>query len=417
MGKGEQVISFLGSVTIGVILYFNYYYILSCLSLFIALCCTHSITFGLLKHPHEIWFMFLYLISKTPQIPTNVTADQRYSYVKLTQTSRSFSAGILGLTEEFRYAIMIFYLVLRALDTIEDDMKPSVDSKVKNLTTFHEHLTEPGWTLSGFGDKKYEIELLENFDKVISSFAQLKPEYQVIIKDVCKKMGGGMAEFLTRKVDTLEDWDLYCWYVAGLVGEGLSRIFSASKLEDPVIGENKKLYKSMGLFLQKTNIIRDYLEDINECPPRVFYPKAAWSKWANDITDFKDPKNINAAVNCLNELITNALRHASDCIDYLEVLRDPTVFKFCAIPQVMAIATLYECYNNPQVFKKEVKIRKSLAVKMILQSTSLPRVLDFFLQFVEKFKSAVDPSHPNAKELNQILSDLHSKITNKLSHK
>jgi len=290
-----------------------------------------------------------------------------------------------------------------------------VDSKVKYLTAFHEHLTDPGWKLTGFGDKKYEIELLENFDKVISTFAKLKPEYQVVIKDICKKMGGGMAEFLTKKVNTLEDWDLYCWYVAGLVGEGLSRIFAASKLEDPSIAENKQLFRSMGLFLQKVNIIRDYLEDINEQPPRIFYPKAAWSKWANDIADFKDPKNINAALNCLNELITNGLRHTSDCLDYLEIIRDPTVFRFCAIPQVMAIATYYECYNNPDVFKREVKMRKSLAVKMILQSTTFPRVLNFFLQFVEKFKLAVDPSQPNAKELTQILSDLHSKITNKLA--
>jgi farnesyl-diphosphate farnesyltransferase len=31
-------------------------------------------------------------------------------------------------------------------------------------------------------------------------------------------------------------------------------------LEDPEIGENEALANSMGLFLQKTNIIRDYLE-------------------------------------------------------------------------------------------------------------------------------------------------------------
>lgn len=34
------------------------------------------------------------------------------------------------------------------------------------------------------------------------------------------------------------------------------------------------LSNSMGLFLQKTNIIRDYLEDINE--KRIFWPRAVW---------------------------------------------------------------------------------------------------------------------------------------------
>ena len=63
----------------------------------------------------------------------------------------------------------------------------------------------------------------------------------------------------------------YCHYVAGLVGIGLSRLFSASGLEDHVVGEDAALSNSMGLFLQKTNIIRDYLEDVLQ--DRDFWPK------------------------------------------------------------------------------------------------------------------------------------------------
>lgn len=63
----------------------------------------------------------------------------------------------------------------------------------------------------------------------------------------------------------------YCHYVAGLVGIGLSRLFSASGLEDPICGEDTVLSNSLGLFLQKTNIIRDFLEDLRE--GRVFWPK------------------------------------------------------------------------------------------------------------------------------------------------
>ena len=52
--------------------------------------------------------------------------------------------------------------------------------------------------------------------------------------------------------------------MAGIVGEGLSRLFSASQWERPDMGEQDALSNHMGLFLQKTNIIRDYLEDISE---------------------------------------------------------------------------------------------------------------------------------------------------------
>ena len=56
----------------------------------------------------------------------------------------------------------------------------------------------------------------------------------------------------------------YCHYVAGLVGLGLSQLWSASQWERPDMAQQDGLSNHMGLFLQKTNIIRDYLEDISE---------------------------------------------------------------------------------------------------------------------------------------------------------
>lgn len=60
------------------------------------------------------------------------------------------------------------------------------------------------------------------------------------------------------------------------MGIGLSRLFSASELEDPVVGQDVELANSMGLFLQKTNIIRDYLED--QLEGREFWPKEVKEK-------------------------------------------------------------------------------------------------------------------------------------------
>ena len=80
-----------------------------------------------------------------------------------------------------------------------------------------------------------------------------------------------MCVFLKNNVGSLVEWDEYCHYVAGLVGIGLSRIFSASHLESEEVGRDEQLSNSMGLFLQKTNIIRDYLEDIKQ--GRRFWPK------------------------------------------------------------------------------------------------------------------------------------------------
>lgn len=49
-------------------------------------------------------------------------------------------------------------------------------------------------------------------------------EGEQVISDICKRMGAGMAEFITKEVLTVKDYDQYCHYAAGLVGEGLSRV-------------------------------------------------------------------------------------------------------------------------------------------------------------------------------------------------
>jgi len=208
----------------------------------------------------------------------------------------------------------------------------------------------------------------------------------------------------------MDDYNLYCWYVAGLVGEGLSKLFAVSQLEDPRFSNEKRLYTSMGLFLQKTNITRDYLEDIQEIPPRVFYPKEIWSKYVNDVADLRDPKFIHEATKCLNEMVTDAMENVADCLDYLRIIKDPSVFKFCAIPQVMAIATLYECYNNPDVFRKEVKIRKPLAVKMIMESHTFKSVLQFFQIYSTKLRQEIPSDDPNRERFVGILTELDKKI-------
>merc|ERR1711966_537016 len=135
-----------------------------------------------------------------------------------------------------------------------------------------------------------------------------------------------------------------------------------SKLEDPKVFASPNLddlSNSMGLFLQKTNIIRDYLEDIMEEPaPRMFWPKCIWSKHWKTLDAFAKPENRAAAVSCMNELITNGLAHATDSIEYLTRLKNVDVFRFCGIPQVMAIATMAECYDNGKVFEGAVMFKK-----------------------------------------------------------
>uniref|UniRef100_UPI00359002BC squalene synthase-like n=1 Tax=Myxine glutinosa TaxID=7769 RepID=UPI00359002BC len=287
-----------------------------------------------LGHPEEVLNLLLFkvrgcngLVPKTDK--NNMSNTLRTCYRYLDQTSRSFAAVIRALDGELRDAVCIFYLVLRALDTLEDSSSIQHHIKAPLLQSFHTHLYQPLWNYTESCEKDRQV--LEDFSTISLEFRKLSSVYRDIITDICWRMGEGMAEMLESKLTTMDDWERYCHYVAGLVGIGLSRLFAASGQEEEVIREDTELANSMGLFLQKTNIIRDYLEDQQE--GREFWPKEAWGKYAKTLAEFTHRECMPAAVSCLNELVTNAMQHIPDVFTYLSRLRNPDVFTFCAIPQ------------------------------------------------------------------------------------
>ncbi|XP_064411517.1 squalene synthase isoform X2 [Latimeria chalumnae] len=362
-----------------------------------------------LGHPEEMYNLFKFKLggcrAVLPKLDYDSMSDSlKTCYMYLNQTSRSFAAVIQALDGELRHAVCIFYLVLRALDTVEDDMTIPLSSKVPMLTGFHTYLYQPEWRYTQSQEKDRQV--LEDFPTISLEFRNLAKVYQDVIADICHQMGVGMAEFLEEKVGTLQEWDKYCHYVAGLVGIGLSRLFSASELEEPVVGQDTQLSNSMGLFLQKTNIIRDYLEDLQE--GREFWPRQVWSKYAEKLSDFSRPENIEAALQCLNELITNALGHVPDVLTYLSRLRNQSVFNFCAIPQVMAIATLAACYNNPQVFRGVVKIRKGQAITLMMDATNMEAVRAMMYQYSEEIHQKVQSTDPSSTQTEDILCSIRS---------
>lgn len=336
------------------------------------------------------FYALLKLYFWNPKVKDN-NINKNYCYEQLELVSRSFSTVIQQLPKELQDPICIYYLVLRALDTIEDDPKLEKSIKSPILLDFYNEI-EKRKTLENFGATKHQG-LMKNFDRVEDVYLSLSKKYIEIIKESTKDMGKGMNEYLGRELDSIKEYDEYCYYVAGLVGEGLTKMFKASGImKDLQIDEEKdskefnieekkkKLSVSMGLFLQKTNIIRDFLEDCEE--DRVFWPKEIWGKYVKKVEDLKDPEYIKEALLCLNDMVMNALEHLPDSLEYLNRLypkkgtsQEFGIFAFCAVPQVMAIATLAECYNNPKVFQRgSVKIRKGISARLFVETTSVKQV-------------------------------------------
>ena len=137
---------------------------------------------------------------------------------------------------------MVFYLVLRALDTIEDDMEffPSHAAKIQELEKFCSRaLSDPDWECRGVGEGD-ERKLLEEFGHVRVCFQALDEESRRVILDITVRMARGMGEYIGKDLgqgtENVKEYNRYCHFVAGLVGEGLSRLFAVSGLEEKVRG-------------------------------------------------------------------------------------------------------------------------------------------------------------------------------------
>lgn len=318
----------------------------------------------------------------------------------LDETGRSFSSVIQELHPGLLLPVCIFYLILRGLDTIEDDTSIPPETKEPLLRNFKDYLEQDGWTFTGNRPEEKDRQLLVQFNNVIVEFKNMKPVYQAIIKDITDKMGNGMADFARKaalgdiSVNTVEEYDLYCWHVAGVVGEGLTRLFIEAGLGEATLTKNFHLYKSMGLLLQKNNIIRDIREDYDD--GRRFWPREIWSKHVDNFEDLFEPENLELALNCSSEIVLNALGHANDCLSYLTGLREQSVFNFCAIPQSMAMATLELCFRNPAVFERNIKITKGDAFQLMAESSQgLERVCEVFSRYAHRIQQKNSPEDPN----------------------
>lgn len=341
--------------------------------------------------------------------------SMRRCWELLDMTSRSFAGVIKELDGELARIICLFYLVLRALDTIEDDMTLPDEKKQPLLRNFYKHAVTPGWSFTESGPDETDRQLLVEFAVVSEELNTVEEHYREVIVDIARKMGVGMADFVHRNtsekaayLEPITDYELYCHFVAGLVGEGLSRIWAASGKEAPWLGEQLELSNSMGLMLQKTNIIRDYREDVDQ--GRYFWPKEIWGREEygaavgrsgfQDMDEMYKPGNEKQALWVLSGMVVDVLGHAVDSLDYLRLLKTQSVFNFCAIPQTMAIATLCLVFMNYDMFQKNVKIRRAEAASLIMRSTNPRDVAYIFREYARKIHQKAVPEDPSFLKLS-----------------
>ena len=80
------------------------------------------------------------------------------------------------------------------------------------------------------------------------------------------------------------------------------------------------------------------------------------------------PGNEEQASWAQSGMILDTLRHVMDALDYLHLLKNQSIFNFCAVPATMAMAMLKLCFMNKDIFQQKLKFMKMLQQRYILSS-------------------------------------------------
>ncbi len=234
----------------------------------------------------------------------------------LKETSRTFYIPITFLKADLKYSVASAYLVLRAIDEIEDHESIQNTTKFDLLMQLSELFKRP-FTQEEYCDIIAPVkEQLPEVSIRLVNWIQACPEgSRSLMMETASEMAFGMAKWAKEnwQVHTKEDLDDYTYYVAGCVGVYLSKLWNWSYGQET----NEELAIEFGRGLQIVNILRNQKEDKEE--RGVSFVPDDWSR---------------------DQLFAYADENLAQADAYIETLNEKSTILFCRLPLAFAHKSL-----------------------------------------------------------------------------
>jgi len=332
--------------------------------------------------------------SETTTMELDALADDTLQARLLDGVSRTFALTIPQLPEGLAKPVANAYLLCRIIDTIEDEVALDAAQKRHFCRQFirvvegseaPEPLAEELAPLLSAQTLAAEHELIRLIPRVIAITCGFDAPQREALNLCVAVMGQGMAEFqgrdLRHGLDDMAEMDRYCYYVAGVVGEMLTRLFC--HYSPPIDAQRElmmKLAVSFGQGLQMTNILKDLWDDHSRgvcwLPRDVF---AAKGFNLDELQPGHDNPHFAAG---FQELIGIAHAHLRNALEYtLHIPPHETGMReFCLWALGMAILTLRKINAN-LYFSESVQVKISRRdVKTVIAASRLSRRSDLLLK-------------------------------------
>lgn len=282
--------------------------------------------------------------------------EWQYCEEMLPEVSRTFALNIVKLDGDTYKAVTISYLLLRIADTFEDNIYQTEEEKITALSSLanifegNKDLDERLLLYESlkflWQEKSPEKDLVENGDRVLKCYCELPSVYRKIIDPLLVESMEGMAKFQRRKLECsskifqledLKDLEQYCYYVAGVVGIILTRIFCLKTGISSKKSELEKYQVQFGLALQLTNILKDWQKDLKR--GWCYLPYSITNKWEINL---EKGLSQTQQIGIIKDLVAWILPYFDSALRYIEILpkKERSIRLFCIIPFVLAYRTL-----------------------------------------------------------------------------
>ena len=304
----------------------------------------------------------------------------------LPAVSRTFALGIRFLPGDLGQAVLDAYLLCRIADTVED--APGIDPHVKaalfdDFLTSFESETALARFLSGvqsLAGEPAHLLLTTNTDLVLQHFSALpKPTRDVVLKWVTE-MSMGMRKFVLLypngiRIQTLDEYREYCYYVAGTVGYMLTDLWyeHSSSIGERRYHVLRERCRAFAEALQTVNILKDVAVDV-EKENSIYIPEELLRAEGSGQSTILSPELVTRNRAALGQLIQMAWDDLEEARNYLLLIprRAVSIRLFCILPLLLAYATLRDLVQTTAMLKSggSVKISRR-EVKSLLMTGAM----------------------------------------------
>lgn len=310
-----------------------------------------------------------------PDEEESIRENLDWCYASVQEVSRTFAITIDILNEPMSTYTCVGYLLCRVPDTIEDSNHISSETKANLLRLYDDVLSPSSDTTAtefvqavkphvpdaAFADEPQNVDwdwrVTAEAERVFEVYESFDVDDRDDMRPPIRELTQGMADFVSRhvetpgeglRVETVEELEEYCYYVAGTVGHLITNLGFGSAAGGRE--EVQEIAEGFGTLLQLVNISKDVYDDYHS-EDNVYLPRD-WleEEGVSDQSRLLAEENRDGTARVVERVANHARSfrgHARAYLNSLIATNDETALAAWGIPYLLSIATLREVTNDP----------------------------------------------------------------------